>query len=156
MARGKKKQKTRQRNRRHKPRRRTGAKRGNGAYVPTPLPWDNDSVVIEAIEQYEDGAVKRMDAILRAGQAGVLPGALVAYDLFEAFLVHVLDYEKLTPDEVATFLRRTLLAAQVAGEEHHFDVRIRAGAPPEEDCALVRNDAENEEVASTPSQQEEL
>jgi len=145
MAKGKKKQKARERKRRQQlkapSRRKRAGGKGSGNrphYLATPLPWDGDQAAVDALNEYDEGAVDRMDAILRAAEAGVLPGAVVAFDLFEAFLVHVLEYEKLTPGEIATFLRRTLVAAEVAGAERHFDIRIRSGAPADPDHGLVQ------------------
>jgi hypothetical protein len=68
--------------------------------------WDDDEDAWGAVGEYAEGREERMNAILTAAQATVIPDAVTATDLWASLIFHLDEVCELGPEEVTTCLRR--------------------------------------------------
>ncbi len=74
--------------------------------------WDDDDAW-GAVGEYAEGREERMNAILTAAQATVIPDAVTATDLWASLIFHLDEVCELGPEEVTTCLRRFIAQSRV-------------------------------------------
>ena len=74
--------------------------------------WD-DHNEWSAVGEYAEGREERMNAILTAAQATVIPDTVTAVDLWASLIYHLDEVCELDPDEVTTCLRRFIAQSRV-------------------------------------------
>ena len=74
--------------------------------------WDADNEW-SAVEEYVEGREERMEAVLTAAQATVLPDVVTATDLWASLIFHLDEVCELEPEEVMTCLQRFIAQSRV-------------------------------------------